>query len=518
MMKCKRVCIAASVFLWVSFGSYAELQNVEVGGSIEVWGNYYTPFYESGDPVIRIPDFLTHGRPLGPFGTESAVRAYHRKGADGLAWIEQRTTLSVRADFSSNVSSFIEFDDIMDWGEDFRSADYITGRDTRADSSDDLEIYQAYIEARDLFELPLQLRIGRQELIFGSEWLVGNNYQFCPLTYLSFDALRLTFAVEDWTVDAFASKLAERYVDHGDLDFYGLYATYSGIKEISFDAYYFFLRDGQDVSDTNASWMTERIEDWMGVDDYGNTAIHTIGVRAAGEWNGLDYEAELAYQWGDASTVGQGFKVGLYGDDTARYNSFGGNCTVGYTFSFKCEPRIYAKFVYYGGEDNRDISLRDWLNPFYKPKASVSFNRLFSSWEDNFFFDGSALSNVWTLSTGLSGKVTESIEVTGEVMYLQAVSPFDTPLMKRIGSYKVPFGWPFPFLTRSGAKDLGFTTLLCATYSYSEDLSFEAGWSHQFTGEAVKDGAFVDGNGQVFVGGLDDDDADMFYISSKVTF
>ncbi len=517
-MKCKHVCIALITAVCVPLGAHAELQNVEVGGSIEVWGNYFTPFYESGDPVIRIPNFLTQGRPLGPFGTESYIRAYHRKGSDGLAWIEQRTSISVKADFTENVTAFFEVDDIMDWGEDFRSVDYITGRDTRADSSDDVEIYQAYIEARDMFELPLQLRIGRQELIFGSEWLVGNNSIFGPLTYLSFDALRLTFAVEDWSVDAFASKLAERYVDHGDLDFYGLYATYSGIEEIAFDAYYFFLRDGEDVSDTEASWMTEQIEDWMGVDDYGNTAIHTIGVRAAGEWNSLDYEAELAYQWGDASTLGQGFAIGLYGDDEARYNAFAAHCTLGYTLPVKFDPRLYASFTYYGGEDNRDISVGDWLNPFYTPKASVSFNRLFSSWEEDNFFDAGSMSNYWIATAGVEGKITESIETGAYLQYLQVVSPFDPPMMTRVGSYKVPFGWPLPFLTQSSSKDLGFITSLWASYAFSEDLNFEAGWSHLFTGDAIKNGAFIDSNGLGYMGGLGTEDADYFYIGTKLTF
>lgn len=514
----RTVCWTSVLTLFFALGAYAELQNVEVGGSIEIWGNYYTPFYESGDPVIRIPSYLTQGRPLGPFGTESYIRAYHRKSADGCAWIEQRTTLSIKADFTEHVSAYIELDDIMDWGEDFRSADYITGRDIRADSSDDVEFYQAYIEADEMFGYPFRLRIGRQELIFGSEWLVGNNSYFCPPTYLSFDALRLTFAVEDWSVDAFASKLAERYVDHGDLDFYGLYATYSGIKEIAFDAYYFFLRDGEDVFDTEASWLTEKIEDWMGVDDYGNTAIHTIGVRGAGEWNGLDYELELAYQWGDASTLGQGFAVGLYGDDTARHNAFAGHCTLGYTLPVKFDPRLYASFTYYGGEDNRDISFKDWLNPFYKPKASVSFNRLFSSWEEDSFFDCGSLSNCWIATGGVEAAFTDSIEAGAYLQYLQVVSPFDPPMMKRIGSYKIPIGWPFPFLTESGSKDLGFITNLWASYAYSEDLSFEAGWSHLFTGDAIKKGAYVDYNGLGFMGGLEDDDADYFYIGSKLTF
>ncbi len=94
--------------------------------------------------------------------------------SNDLSFVEQRTRLNVKADFTNEVSAFIELDSYDIWGEDFRS-NYITGADGRAVSNDDVEMYQAYIEANEMFGMPIRMRVGRQELSFGSEWLVGVN-------------------------------------------------------------------------------------------------------------------------------------------------------------------------------------------------------------------------------------------------------------------------------------------------------------------------------------------------------
>ncbi len=499
---------------------FAELQNVEVGGSMEIWGNWFTNFYESGDLGERIPPAWLRGRPIGPFGTLSPIRAYRRKGGSGLGYIEQRTTLHVNADFTHQVSAYFEVDSIEVWGEDFRSPNYLTGADQRADSSDDVEVHQAYLEIREIFETPLKLRLGRQEILLGSEWLVGNGHPCNPLTYLSFDAIRLSYEGEQVNVDAFASKLNERLGDFGkdDVDFYGLYATWSPLRELCIDAYWLFLHDGATVQDTAGSPAFEWGERLRGVDDYGHTQFHTLGLRTAGEWNHLDFEFEAAYQYGDAAGVGVGFPVNGHGDDSAWYNTWAGHGDIGYTFQVKFEPRVHVGGDYYGGEDRRHIDFLDWINPLYKPRASVSFNRLFSDWENDCFFDGSGMSNYWIARAGLSARPTEVLEVTFDVSYLQVVAPFDAPVMARFGSLRLPLGWPLSFITKNGARDLGYETTLTAAYQYSEELSLEAGWSHLFTGKALRDGAFVDQNGMGFFGGLSDDDADYFWLGTTFTF
>ncbi|MCC6694273.1 MAG: hypothetical protein IT365_01455 [Candidatus Hydrogenedentes bacterium] len=138
----------------------AELQNVQVGGKLEIYGGWYSEFFEPNNGQIRIPDFFVPGRAIGPNGTVS----YYRADGSGheLSFFEQRTRLYVDADFTDHVQGFIELDSIDTWGEDFRS-DYRTGVDGRAFSGDDVELYQAFIDVDEMLGLPLHLRIGRQE-------------------------------------------------------------------------------------------------------------------------------------------------------------------------------------------------------------------------------------------------------------------------------------------------------------------------------------------------------------------
>ena len=155
------------------------------------------------------------------------------------AFVEERTRLNVKADFTNQVSAFVELDSYDVWGEDFRSV-YLTGQDLRAATGTDVEVYQSYIEANEMFGQPLRLRLGRQEMKLGSGWLVGSN-NFAPLfTGLSFDGIRATYATELFSVDAFWAKLADLspQEEDGDTDFYGVYASYLGIENVTVDAYW----------------------------------------------------------------------------------------------------------------------------------------------------------------------------------------------------------------------------------------------------------------------------------------
>jgi hypothetical protein len=524
----RALCIGILVMALAS-PAMAALQNITVGGEIEIWGHYYSEFYEP-NPGNRWPVGNLIGRPIGPLGVVSPIRAFNDNGAHALSWVEQRTSLYFDADFTEKVRAFIELDSLDFWGEDFRS-NYITGADMRGSTGinatgaggldGDVEVYQAFIEAREMFGYPVRLRIGRQELAFGSEWLVGTNSPCVPPTRLSFDAIRLTYTGDSYSVDAFWSKLAERspMEEDGDTDFYGIYASCSAVDRWVFDAYWLYLRDGVSLSQTALGPFGEWFEDLWGVDNYPTTEIHTAGLRAAGEWCGFDLEAEAAYQWGEAGTVGAGFAPFFYGDDSAEYGDWGAQLTIGYTFSdVAWQPRVYLSGQYYGGEDNRDITFVDWLNPFYRPQASVSFNRLFSGWETDDFFDASNLSNIWMAVLGVQAMPSENLEVGLDVIYTEALANFDTPVLAEIGKNWINVMPLLPFWTRKGDTDLGWEARIWASYAYSDDLSFECGWAHLWTGDGIEDGVFTDMNGLGLFAGIDKDDADYVWLGTKLTF
>ncbi|MFA6241777.1 MAG: alginate export family protein [Candidatus Hydrogenedentales bacterium] len=545
-----------SVVLFAAGTSTAELQNIEVGGKLEIYGVWYSDIFEPSWGTERIPSFFLPYRPIGPDGTISAYRL--GDGGNELTFVEQRTRLHVSADFTNHVAAFIEFDSIDTWGEDFRS-DYITGADFRGNTSDDVELYQAFIEADQMFGLPVRLRIGRQELEFGSGWLVGADPGPDPFVGLSFDGLRLTTNWLGLSIDAWVTKVSEGGVaeQDGDVDFYGVYVSFTQPEEakpsgmglpmrllfpghlvyhgltkshlvgslheedqVTFDLYWMFLRDGVGGEDTTFSAPSEWFEDLVDIDDYGPTELHTIGTRAGGHFRGWDLEAEVAYQWGYVGSIGHLFiPNGLqHGDDDATAGTWAGHVNLGYTFEIPWSPNVSVGGAYYGGEDHRGLSVYEWVNPFKRPEASVSFNRLFSSWREDAFIDVSAMTNFWKAYAAVVATPTESIEVGGSVTYLEALQEFETPKSVSFGNWAVPLAPALSFWTDKGARDLGWEASVWVSYAYSEDLSFELGYAHFFTGEAFEDGSFIDYNGLSNVGGRGSDDADTIYAMTTLEF
>lgn len=526
--------------------AFAELQNVTVGGSVQIRGNWWSST-DSPDSISgRNPLFQAFGTPSFrnvPGGNPLAGVRWLPAPGRALVWspvdwdndgpstafVEQRTRLNVRGDFTDNVSAFIEFDAYDIWGEDFRS-NYITGADARGVA--EIQLYQSYIEANEMFGAPLRLRIGRQEMTFGSGWLVGTNDAGSFPMGLSFDAIRATYKTDLFSVDAFAAKLADNspVEQDGDVDFYGLYGSYLGFEGLTLDAYYFLLRDARTSADTYGTFATEWAEDVINVDDYDPTMLHTIGARAAGMYNNIKFDAELAYQFGEADVYGPFFSglgvLSPYGDDDAEFGNWGGNLVVAYGLQdLACKPEIFVGGAYLGGEDKRDLSFIDWLGavycPFWSKDASVNFNRLFSNTQYGDFVSvrDNDCTNLWVAFGGVSASATESLRVILSAAYVQSLADFSTPwpTFDVFGLRYTPLSF-FSFLDENNSDDMCVEVALKGVYSYSEDLTFECGYSHMFLGDGAAIGHYNVANGLLTQGGTDDEDADYVYFDTKIKF
>lgn len=505
----RRLLLALTAVSCIGVG--AELQEIRVGGQIVILGEYYTNVQPVGDG-LRIPAASLFGRPTGSAPGDGIFGAFgFDNDGDGLALVSQWTRLGLEADFTDQVGATIEFDHIGEWGSAFRS-DFVTGLDFTVPG--EVNLLQAYIQMEDLIGLPLRARIGRQEIRLGSEWLVGGNDSGpAPAWGLSFDGLRLTYTPDDFSVDVWATKLFDDLgaESDGDVDFYGVYASYTGFDELTLDAYWMYLRDARGINDTRFLPALEWIEDFAGVDDYPGTRLHTVGLRASGARGRVDFEAEVAYQFGDAGHAGSLFRPVWYGDDSADFDNFGVNLELGYSLALKWEPRVFFDFAWFEGEDNRSIGPLDWfesfVNPFYHREASISFNRLFSNWSYSGVLDGTDLSNVFVYRTGLNLLPAEKVELAFDLAYYRTDEAFDRPVL--------PF---FSFWTRENDRELGLESNLSVTYFYSEDLYFNAGWDHLFVGDGLRDGHFNISNGLEFSGGSDRDDVDYFYFETGIFF
>jgi hypothetical protein len=370
--------------------TYADLQNVEIGGGIRTRG-------------------------AGQFFDSDA-------DTNADQWVEQRTNIKFTADFTDEVSAVIEMDHWNLWGRDNRAGSTLGS--AQADS-EGINLYQAYIELGEAWGSAVDLKIGRQEIMLGSEFLVGNQNTAGEFFGLSFDGITGTYNADTYTVTAMAVKTVEADFGSGgndrDTDLYGIYGSYTGREDMTIDAYWLFLRSG--------------------VAGDGNE-VHTIGARVAGATGMVDYEVEAAFQTGEQ-------------DDTVDYEGIAVNAEVGYSFDTNLQPRVFVGFTHLSGDDE-----------------DQGFNRLFSDWEYTEHLANANLVNVDIIRVGGSIQATEKIALAA------VVTLFDTDDEDDGTTNGVNFG----------TDDIGEELGLYAYYSYSEDVNMEFGWARLFLDEDVTGG------------------------------
>lgn len=453
-MRSFKILMTVALALVTVTAAQAELQNVEVDGSIRIRGNWFD------------------------FDDNLAINA-----GEDLAFVEQRTRLGVKADFTDDVSVYIEFDAYNNWGDSFRS-NYITGIDGAGNAA--IDLYQSYIEINNAWGLPVRSRIGRQEVELGSEWLIGNQDASSIFTGLSFDGFRTTYATDSFSVDFLSLKLGETFQDFadGDVNLWGLYGSYLGLEDWQFDLYWLFVQEDDVEFVANGSGIGGAVAGGflpaLPVSD--DADLHTIGLRGAGTYGAFDLEAEVAFQFGEIERRRVGF-FNFGGSDDLDYDAFAFNLEAGYTFDMSWTPRVYLGVAFFEGGDDSDNGFFDRL--FGGGNDDLAFNRLFSNWEYSEFLENTALSNAIIYRAGVSAMPTEKISLLLALAYFEADEEFDNGL---------GFGF-FDLFDNSADDELGWEVGLYADYQYSEDLVFRAGFAHFFGDDGLSDGNAVTAHG-----------------------
>ncbi len=146
-------------------------------------------------------------------------------------------------------------------------------------SGDQIDFHQAYVQLDQVFDQPITLKFGRQEIVYGGQRLVGavgwHNVG------RSFDAASIRIG-SDAYVDLFNAKLAER----GTLDrnLYGVYGHAESPARVIWEPYLLFEHDKNSLPD--------------------NIKRATVGLYATGFFtgtsgHGFSYELEGALQAGE---------------------------------------------------------------------------------------------------------------------------------------------------------------------------------------------------------------------------
>ena len=211
--------------------------------------------------------------------------------------------------------------------------------------SDTLDLHQAYITVGNHKEFPLSLKIGRQELSYGEERLVGafawNNIGRV------FDAAKLRWQNEWFAADFFAGQVVipedDRFNVSNDHDlFSGVYATSQKISHHLLDLY-FLARNADEhaiADEPSPQFPQPSARD-----------IYTVGLRfksKPGEVGNWDYSLESAYQFGNFQDRRLGLSAPRLTQDAWMMVLQGG-----YTFNDAWgTPRLGLEYSYASGDSN----------------------------------------------------------------------------------------------------------------------------------------------------------------------
>jgi len=311
-------------------------------------------------------------------------------------------------------------------------------------------------------EASVTLRGGRQELIFGSQRLVGpGDFTQVPR---SFDGGTAIGRVAGWTITPFwtQSVVIDQYrfnKSTSDLEFFGAFATGPlHVLPVSLDLYWL---------DSNNKFAA-----FNGTP--GREHRHTLGGRLWGPIGatGLDFEVEGAAQFG---TVGRG-------DIAASMFT----TVLGYTLPVpRLSPRVYVEFDYASGDD--------------RPGGDVgTFNQLFPNAHSFLgYMDYIGRQNVISPNAGISISPIQGLTLSLQQYWFWRASDQDAVYNKSGGVLRAA--------GTNRDRYFGAETDAYAIYNFTRHLLGYAGYSHFFTGE------FLNKTGK-------HKDSDFYYAALQYTF
>ncbi|MBM3804692.1 MAG: hypothetical protein FJW26_20550, partial [Acidimicrobiia bacterium] len=207
---------------------------------------------------------------------------------------------------------------------------------------DTLDLRMAYVELGDSEKGPVALLVGRQEMVFGEQRLVGHVSWLN--TARTFDAARFHLRHKGARLEAFAASVVNirdgQFNQHlAGNNFHGLYGGLERlIPKATIEPYAFWRLSPRMTTETGAT---------------GNLNSKTIGVRWVGKLPGnLDYGTELARQ------------AGALGSD--RVLAWAGHWLLGYTVSsLSVKPRLVIEYNYASGDDDPRDGIRGTFDQLY---------------------------------------------------------------------------------------------------------------------------------------------------------
>ncbi|MCK9432654.1 MAG: porin, partial [Candidatus Omnitrophica bacterium] len=221
--------LALALLVGATFSTaYAEVQNVKVSGDINIIG------------VAR--NNFSLGTPIGSDNPKEKNRLFGTQ-----------TRVRVDADLTDNVAATVRLINERSWN-------------TEDNSNTDIDLDLAYVTLKEFLYSPLTLTLGRQEIRFGNQLIIGNSNNYIGTgtgnvlngfpadlsVRNSFDAMRATLNYDPLVIDLVYSKLKNNDTNTSDdADLFGINASYDVTKDLNVQAYIWDKRDKSEATDNS---------------------------------------------------------------------------------------------------------------------------------------------------------------------------------------------------------------------------------------------------------------------------
>ena len=270
------VILALVLVAGLTAAAYAEVQNVKVSGDITVLG-------ASRNLTLAGP-----------------------KNTNDKSFIATIARVKVDADLTDQVMATIRVLNERYWGNESENGNTLVGETSETNTNIVLDL--ANVTLKEFLYSPLTLIVGRQELHFGNDMIIGDPDTNNQTTIRSpfgatigygqrdadltarkaFDAIRATLNYDPLVVDAIYAKVTTRNsqnIANDDTNIFGINANYKVDAKTTVEAYWFEKNVGKKAPSTSNPKKSDRVD-----------TVGARGVVAANE--NLIYQLEMAYQFG----------------------------------------------------------------------------------------------------------------------------------------------------------------------------------------------------------------------------
>ncbi|QPJ65031.1 MAG: alginate export family protein [Candidatus Nitrohelix vancouverensis] len=411
--------------------------------------------------------------------------------------INTRIRLNAKANIDDKTSAFIQLQSVGRFGDTAAAAtagaqDNANGGSRNAnvanDTLSDVGVHQAYFTLKNFYDMPVDVQVGRQEVVLDGHRLLGNTGWTAGAQ--SHDAVRLTHTHGDHTLAYIYSQVqddgTEANNDANDQAAHILWGNFRGIGGGALSLYYVITEGSATAVQNDGGYM------------------QTIGARQAGNIAGFDYRGEFYYQFGDGTNAGNRTLMG--GDAERQAYMFG--LRVGRDLG---PVKVTLWYDYLSGTDATDVA----------EDTVASFDTLFDTGHKFYGFMDRFLNIGTTSRNGATSVQADAVKGLGLQDF--AIKAAASPMKDLTVNADLHMFWTAEdaYATRgtavaanNGESHIGEELDITVAHQYSSSTRFTLGYSHFWADDL---------GGELLGGGTaanfkDRDEASWAYVMMDVKF